>query len=85
MEHQLHIFCHIQERLLLGGQDLYLFLLLFCTSLANKQDLGGASEVELDSVMNLQEVVNAARCLTRLDESAATDLKNDKGIFDGFR
>lgn len=54
-------------------------------SLANKQDLGGASEVELDSLMNLQEVVNTARCLTRLDESAATDLKNDKGIFDGFR
>ncbi|XP_035708919.1 uncharacterized protein LOC118436048 isoform X1 [Folsomia candida] len=53
--------------------------------LANKQDLGGASEVELDSLMNLQEVVNTARCLTRLDESAATDLKNDKGIFDGFR
>lgn len=53
--------------------------------LANKQDLGGATELELDSLMNLQEVVNSARCLTRLDESTAIDLKNDKGIFEGFR
>lgn len=53
--------------------------------LANKIDLDGVTEAELDQMLNLQHLVNSVRCLTRLDISCATDLKNDKGIFEGFK